>query len=338
MTSTSLPQGGGSLRSAEWLDVIDADYLRTFLVSGGAAVKVVVPGSAEVSAAVLTGLRERASAAGLAVAAVDASRRRVHMVDQLFAAVSAQLDWISVAQGWVRRAYRELAVQPGTDLSLDAVASKEQIDSGELVRGVRRSLERGLLGDRGLPEDLRTAVLRIAQNEAGFPGSQREDADAALAWLRGDSVPLSVLRRLGISGRVTRSSARPLLVALGAVVAGSGQPGLRGLAVSIDVDRLRTGKKPFMSDRSDIYYSKANVLDAWEVVRQLIDATEAMTNMLVVVVLPPELVTDPARGLPAYSALQLRVADEVRDRRRANPYAAMVRLDVRLEVVAGVSA
>jgi hypothetical protein len=39
------------------------------------------------------------------------------------------------------------------------------------------------------------------------------------------------------------------------------------------------------------------------------------------------------RGLPAYSALQLRVADEVRDRRRPNPYAAMVRLSVRLEAV-----
>ena len=51
------------------------------------------------------------------------------------------------------------------------------------------------------------------------------------------------------------------------------------------------------------------------------------------VVLPPELVTDEVRGLPAYSALQLRVADEVRDRRRTNPYAALVRLDVRLEAV-----
>ena len=46
-----------------------------------------------------------------------------------------------------------------------------------------------------------------------------------------------------------------------------------------------------------------------------------------------ELVTDEVRGLPAYSALQLRVADEVRDRRRTNPYAALVRLDVRLEAI-----
>jgi hypothetical protein len=51
-------------------------------------------------------------------------------------------------------------------------------------------------------------------------------------------------------------------------------------------------------------------------------------------VVPPELMTDESRGLPAYTALQLRVADEVRDRRRANPFAALVRLEVRLEAVA----
>src|SRR6266540_40167 len=75
------------------------------------------------------------------------------------------------------------------------------------------------------------------------------------------------------------------------------------------------------------------VLDAYEVVRQLIDATDNLSSVLMAVVVPPELVTDEVRGLPAYSALQLRVADEVRDRRRTNPYAALVRLDVRLEAI-----
>jgi len=31
--------------------------------------------------------------------------------------------------------------------------------------------------------------------------------------------------------------------------------------------------------------------------------------------------------------LQLRIVDEVRDRRRANPFAALVRLETRLEAV-----
>jgi hypothetical protein len=76
------------------------------------------------------------------------------------------------------------------------------------------------------------------------------------------------------------------------------------------------------------------VLDAYEVLRQFIDATDELRGVLLIGVVPPELMTDESRGLPAYTALQLRVADEVRDRRRANPFAALVRLEVRLEAVA----
>ena len=75
------------------------------------------------------------------------------------------------------------------------------------------------------------------------------------------------------------------------------------------------------------------MLDAYEVLRQLVDATDDLRGAFIAVTLPPELVTDDARGLPAYSALHLRVVDEVRDRRRANPFAALVRLETRLEVV-----
>ena len=75
------------------------------------------------------------------------------------------------------------------------------------------------------------------------------------------------------------------------------------------------------------------VLDAYELLRQLIDATDDLVGMLVVAVIPPDLVSDEKRGLPSYAALQLRVADEVRDRRRTNPFASLVRLDVRLEAV-----
>ncbi|MCW3037575.1 MAG: hypothetical protein JWM17_2887, partial [Actinobacteria bacterium] len=60
--------------------------------------------------------------------------------------------------------------------------------------------------------------------------------------------------------------------------------------------------------------------------RQLVDATDDLAATLVAVVAPLDFVTDETRGLTSYTALQLRVADEVRDRRRVNPFAALVRL------------
>jgi hypothetical protein len=100
----------------------------------------------------------------------------------------------------------------------------------------------------------------------------------------------------------------------------------------MDLERLTVARRPPAGLR-DGYYSKAATLDVYEVLRQLIDATDEFEGLFVAVLLPPELVTDEVRGLPAYTALQLRVADEVRDRRRPNPYAALVRLGVRTEAV-----
>ncbi len=333
MTGVLLPQGGGTLRVTDWLDVMEADYLRSFLPSGGAAVKLAVPGSRDTAEEVSRGLRERAVRAGLAVAGVDAASTRLHMVDDVFAAVSSQLDWRAVARGWLRRAYADLGLDGDDQVGVEGVAEQAELDPRELQRSLRRRLEQTLLADAALPRDLRTAVLRVAQGEAAFPEARPEESEAALAWLRGEPLPAAALRMLGISGRVTRSTARALLVSLGRVLAGSGGPGLAGLVVVLDADRLAVARRPPLEQREGSYYTRAAVLDAWEVLRQLIDAAEQMAGMLVVVVVPPELVTDEGRGLPSYSALQLRVADEVRDRRRANPFAALVRLDVRLEAV-----
>jgi hypothetical protein len=44
------------------------------------------------------------------------------------------------------------------------------------------------------------------------------------------------------------------------------------------------------------------------------------------VIAAPELLTDESRGLDAYQALKLRIFDEIRDRRRDNPYSSLVRI------------
>ena len=151
-----------------------------------------------------------------------------------------------------------------------------------------------------------------------------------LAWLRVEPVALRLLRSASLHGRVGRHNARSLLVSLAAWRA---RVGGTGLVLDLDLSRLATARRPPLEERLGLYYSKAAVLDAYEVLRQLVDATDSLRSAYIAVTLPPELVTDDTRGLPAYSALHLRVIDEIRDRRRANPFAALVRLETRLEAV-----
>jgi hypothetical protein len=59
-----------------------------------------------------------------------------------------------------------------------------------------------------------------------------------------------------------------------------------------------------------------------------------LVGLFVAVLLPSELVNDEVRGLPAYTALRLRVVDEVRDRRRINPYSTLISIGGQPEVMA----
>jgi BREX system ATP-binding protein BrxC/D len=341
-----LPVGGPGLGVEEYLEFLRKEYLADFIRRGGASVKVVVVGGDPVARRFHMGLAAAATAEGYVFAQVDAADVRVHLVDQVFFAVARQVDWHALASSAVRAAYEaaafpvpdsavlagvgETAPGPSAPLSVASVAAAYDVNPRELYRSVRRQLEQALLGRASLAHEFRLAVLRLCQAELGVGDVDVVERDAVLGWLRGERVPLPALRSALIYGRIGRHNARSLLASLARWLP---TVGTAGLVLGLDLARLAVGRRPPVEERQGVYYSKPAVLDAYEVVRQLVDATDSLSSVLLTVVVPPELVTDEVRGLPAYSALQLRVADEVRDRRRTNPYAALVRLDVRLEAI-----
>ena len=84
--------------------------------------------------------------------------------------------------------------------------------------------------------------------------------------------------------------------------------------------------RPSPEERHGHYYTKAALLDAYEVLRQLVDNTDEMANCIVIVVASPAFLSDVPRGLDAYQALKLRIFDEVRDVNRDNPLSSLIRL------------
>jgi hypothetical protein len=325
------------MTTSEYLDFLGKEYLADYVARGGSAVKLLVTGSDAVTRDLSGSLSSIGD--GFVHAVVDAAATRVHMIDQVFAAVARQVDWVSLASAVVREAYRRVgfpapygdASNPfGGDLSVAAVAAEHEVDAAELYRSVRRALEATVLHDSTLCHEFRMAMIRLCQERLGRGDVDAGERDAVLGWLHGERVPAAELRKVSLHARVARHNARPLLVSLSRWLRTAGRS---GLVLQLDLERLAVARRPPAGLRDGHYYSKATALDVYEVLRQLIDATDEFEGLFVAVLLPPELVTDEGRGLPAYTALQLRVADEVRDRRRPNPYAAMVRLGVRLEAV-----
>lgn len=329
---SGLPLGGTGLTCEAYLAFLAEEYLGGYLRSGGAAVRFLVAGDDGVNRRWHAGLAAAAEAAGYRYVAVDAAETKVAMVDALYAAVARQIEWIELARETVHAAWQHVGLPPPTlrAVTVAAVAAAHRLDAREAARSIRRHLEATVLGDASLSREFRLALLRLCQAELDTGDVNAVERDAVLSWLRVEPVTLRALQAASIYGRVGRHNARGLLTSL---ASWSLQTSGSGLVLDLDLTRLAVTRRPPAEAREGLYYSKAAVLDTYEVLRQLVDATDHLRGTLVAVTLPPELVTDECRGLPAYSALQLRIVDEVRDRRRPNPYAALIRLESRLEVV-----
>lgn len=323
--------GGAMMGASAYAEFLGDEYLASYLPAGGGSVKMAVVGDADVAEGFERSLDAVSAQRQCQLVRIDAATTKVHLVEQVFFAVSRQVDWRQIAAAMVRAAYDQVAFPPGNGkLSVADVAAEYDLEPRELYRSVRRQLERTVLADQTLPRELRRALLRLAQVHLGRDDVDPAETQAVLSWLTGEPVSLRDLRAAMIYTRIGRSNARTMLRCVGRLLQ---QTGSAGLVLHLDLTRLAQARRPPVAERSGTYYTKAAVLDAYELVRQLIDATDDLAGMLVVAVIPPELVTDDKRGLPTYAALQLRVADEVRDLRRPNPFASLVRLDVRLEAV-----
>ena len=329
--SPAVVLGGGVMGSDAYVAFLGEQYLASYLSAGGGSVKLVVAGDAGVADRFERSLCAVADQRQRLTVHLSAETTRAHMIDQVFFAVARQVDWDRIAAAVVSIAYDDIAVPatPGR-LTVAEVAADHDLDARELYRSVRRELEHTLLLDTSLPRELRRALLRLAQAQLGSGDVHPDEARVVRDWLTGEPVGLRDLRAVMIYARIGRHNARSMLTSVGRLLLRAGH---RGLVLHIDLARLAEARRPPVPERTGTYYTKANVLDAYELLRQLIDATDDLVGMLVVAVVPPDLVSDERRGLLSYAALHLRVADEVRDRRRANPFASLVRLDVRLEAV-----
>lgn len=332
MQGVGLPPGGAGLDPEGYADFVAKEYLGEYIPAGGAAVRFVAVGNDHDATRWHRSLAAAADGEGYLYVAADSTDCRVHLIEQIFAAVARQVDWRDLARRQVRAAWKSLGLPPETpdSLSVTAVAAHHDVDIPEAARSMRRQLESTLLRNPTLAREFRLAVLRLCQSELGTGDVLDSERAAVTSWLRVEPVALRLVRSASLHDRVARHNARSMLLSLAAWHAHV--TGV-GIVLDIDLSRLAVARRPPAEERVGYYYSKAAVLDAYEVLRQIVDATDHMRSAFVAVTLPQELITDETRGLPAYSALHLRVVDEIRDRRRPNPFAALVRLETRLEAV-----
>ena len=309
----------------EWVGLLRGEYLSEFIRSGGAAVKLAVIAPEKAGAAMVAVARE-AAAQGYLVARVDAAETRVHMIDRLFFAVARQVDWDAAADRYVRALLRQqgIRVEEGQSLQdMDAIAAANGRLKPDLYGEINRLITNGILENYALSREFRTAVAMLCWGRINPQNVSPTDAEIVKQWLLGEKCSLSALKRMQIYQRVARHNARLLL---GSLALWLSEVGYAGLALLMDLNAVVADVAPGVNL---VRYTRSTVLDTYEVLRQFIDDTDEMSHIIVVAVAGPGLLDDPKRSVDNYTALKLRIVDEVRDRNRANPLNAMVRLDER---------
>jgi len=315
-----------SVEISEWLNLLEREYLQDFVKVGGAGVKFAVIPDEELAGQVKREVRERAEASGYLVAELDASRVKVHLMHQAFHEIARQVPWTKLAEGVVRRCYAEMGLEVEQGASIDAIAQRFGREPRFLRAELHRELEALLGRSHELTRDFRYAMVWMCADQAAHDGGTAYTSPL-LDWLKGELRLISALKKLGIFQKIGRHNARAMLASLSAW---SRLAGFTGLVVLWDIRQLAIARRADAGQGQ--HYSTAAVMDGYEVLRQLIDATDDLTGMLSLVIAQPELLDDDRRGVKVYKALYERIWPDVRLRHHDNPLSALATLGQKVGV------
>ena len=309
----------------EWLDTIRGEYLHDFIKRGGAAVKFVVPMEDDDHNQLLNLLRKTSEEQDYLFASVNAVSTKIHMIDKLFHEVARQIDWDELSHAFVKKMFTqngyELPIQR-EDFNLQHVAAINEREEIFLRKEVQRWLEKEIFHDFEMSQEFRIAMIRLCLDQLDTTGPAAFLSNAVKEWLRGELRLISTLKEALIFEKIARHNARHMLFSLSHWLRINGKS---GLVLALDITRYLISTRSKNPD-AGFFYSLPAVLDAYEVLRQFIDGTDEMEGCLIVVLASKDFLNDDRRGLSRYDALRLRIWDEVRDKRRQNPLASLVRL------------
>jgi hypothetical protein len=304
-----------------WLRLLEAEYFSGFIPDGGAAVKLLVGEPTELDDAAAR-LADLAARHGMLSARVDSVATRLHMLQDVFFAITGSVDWPALVQRFLERTFADNGYpwpRPGTAMAMAELAEAFGVAEAILARNRDQWLTPALLHDRDLARDMRAALYRLCLARLDPGGGDQLLSETVMQWLRGEKVPVALLRGCEIGGRINRTTARGALTSLCHWVRKAGSA---GLLLVLD---LRHAVRPRNPVIGGLGYTPAALMDAYEVLRELIDDAEHLPGLLVVVLAGPELIgDDPRRSLGQYAALKMRVWPDVRPGDRQNPLAPLV--------------
>jgi hypothetical protein len=322
-----------AIQQREWLDVIEREYLRDFIPSGGAAIKFAVGegnsietllGERDGLAVLASEFAVRAMQHGLLLVGIDAAQAKLHMIQDVFFAIARAVDWERLAQVYVEKLFAQNGYEwpkPGEAVPLDSLADANGVDRLILGRDVKRWLTQSLMRDVRMAQDFRVAMTQLCLRRMAPADEHLGVIAPVVEWLRGELRPISALKQTQITSKITRHNGRAMLRSLCRWLRLCGH---RGVCLTLDIRQLSRTNGLL---GSGLRYTAATVIDGFEVLRQLIDDAESFEGLFILVLADQAFISgDPKRSVDAYTALKMRVWSDVHARGGDNPLAPLVQI------------
>ncbi len=310
----------------DWLRVLDAEYLSTFVRDGGASIKFAVTPE-RLRADLSTALAARCRELDYVFVELDAATMRAHMPQDIFFKLAGQLDWRLLARRVLlrlagERGYQVAGIDPGGAVNVfDAVAATVHgLESQSVMNEIRPGIQNDVAKDLNMAKDFRVAMSYLCLNENTRNGGKYE-GQPLLDWLTGANTRISSVRPFTIYTAINRTTARYFIES---ALYWIRHAGCAGTVILLDNSRVTLARNPKDGLR---YYSRAMAVDHYELLREFVDGVDRLTGALMVVATSQDFLDEgpKSRGYGIYPALRTRVMDDVRDRNLVNPIASLMR-------------
>ena len=310
----------------DWLRHLDVEYVSTFIKDGGASIKfAVLEENRKLEFSEV--MEGRCTELEYAVVKLDAVETKVHMPQDVFFGLAKQVDWRFLARRMIVRlaggiGYDVNAISPSETMNVfGAIAKINGLESQSVLHELRRELETGVTKEYRMDKDFRVAMTSLCLCENVRP-DQEYSGQPLIDWLTGMNTRLSSVKSFFINTGINRTTARHFIES---ALFWFRHVGYAGSVIVLDHSRILLPKNPKDGSR---YYTKAMVMDHYELLREFIDGTDQLAGTLVVIVTNSAFLDEDPRskGFGIYQALRTRIMDDVRDKHLVNPVASLVRL------------
>ena len=316
-----------TIPTQEWVDFLASEYLDSFVRDGGASIKFAVSEPGQTSN-VASAMQDMARVKGCLFVQLNAVETKMYMPQDIFFAVSRQVDWRHLARLAIVRLAQESnysvkGIDPsetGNIYSTIGAVQSTQLNRVSVIQRLRGEVQNRIFTNRRMSRDFRVAMTQLCQLEE--VESEDYGGQLLLDWLTGINTRIGNVSHFSIRTPVNRTTARHYLES---ALYWFNFTGYNATVIFMDTNRVTLQRRP--EDRSR-FYTKPMVAEHYELLRELIDSTDRLTNTIVVVSSNPDFLDEDtkSRGFGSYEALMTRVMNDVRDKNQVNPMASLVRL------------